>query len=84
MSEAKATVAQGYEQQISTLLGDVQSLPPGAAAQLLSNRSAPVAGAVLMRLDAAAAQHLPGEDHVGGRQRRSVVEGEPLLQSHPP
>ena len=58
MSEAKAAVAQGYEQQISNLLGDVQSLPPGAAAQLLSNRSAPVAGAVLMRLDAAAAQDI--------------------------
>jgi magnesium transporter len=58
MSEAKAAAAQGYEQQINTLFGEVQALPPGAAAELLAGRSAPVAGAVLMKLDAAAAQEI--------------------------
>lgn len=56
MSEAKA--APSYEQLIQSLLREVQALPPGAAAELLSDRSAPIAGAVLMALDSAAAQEI--------------------------
>jgi len=40
------------------LLGEVRLLPPGAAAELLSDYSAPIAGGVLMELDPAMAQEI--------------------------
>jgi magnesium transporter len=71
MSEANAAVTQGYEQQINKLLGEVQALPPGAAAELLSDRSAPIAGAVLMKLDSAAAQEI--FDNLPGGLRDAIL-----------
>jgi magnesium transporter len=63
MPDTKAT-PHGNEQQVRELLAEVRTLPPGAAAQLLSNYSAPVTGAVLMALDSSSAQDvlaaLPG------------------------
>ncbi len=58
MSDARAALPPVHEQLISTLLDEVRALPPGAAAELLSDRSASVAGTVLMQLDSAVAQEI--------------------------
>jgi len=64
MSEANAATPRGNEQQVSMLLTEVRTLPPGAAAELLSEYSAPVICAVLTALNTAVAQEvlagLPG------------------------
>ncbi len=58
MTEANAATPRGNEQQAGILLGQVRTLPPGAAADLLADYAAPVAGAVLMALDTATAQDI--------------------------
>lgn len=58
MSEANAATPRGNEQQVRMLLTEVRTLPPGAAADLLAEYSAPVTGAVLMALDTATAQEI--------------------------
>ncbi len=58
MSETHAATPRANAQQTGVLLSQVRTLPPGAAAELLSDYSAPVAGAVLMALDTATAQDI--------------------------
>jgi magnesium transporter len=58
MSEANAATPRGNEQQVGILLTEVRTLPPGAAAELLSEYSAPIIGAVLTALNTATAQEI--------------------------
>ena len=58
MSEASIVTPRGIEQQAAILLSQVRMLAPGAAASLLSDYSAPVAGAVLVALGTATAQDI--------------------------
>ena len=64
MSDTNTATPTGNEQQVRMLLTEVRTLPPGAAAELLAEYSAPVIGAVLTALSTAVAQEvlagLPG------------------------
>lgn len=59
------------EHQVQALLNEVRTLPPRAAAELLSGYSAPVAGTVLMALDPASAQEIL--DGLPGGLRESIL-----------